>query len=392
MRAAVAAALAAGLLLVASGCGSSSASTHAVETDAAALVPASALAFVSADADLDSEGWRAIKRVSGPLKFDTADFRAAIGGQLSLAVLAKHETVAIVKPKDEAKLRSLAAAYKCTVQRVGEWSVVARSPESFQAVRDANSGTSLADTERFKDAVSELDGSSFAFAYANGSLVAQLPASVRPLLGSPRWLAAQVQATKDDVSVHVRSAGWSPVPYEPTLLRDVPSGAILAVSFKDASELPFLQVQLRGVDGEGVLYVVPGAILPVITLEVQPRDPAAAEQSLRAIGTRIGKDLPLSVERRGGKVFLTTAEPGLTGGGRSLVDDQPFKDALAAADVPKEVTWLAYADIQRLAPLVQAFGPLLAPNAQFTVQIPKDLDTLVAFGTSGRLDARVSLR
>ena len=40
------------------------------------------------------------------------------------------------------------------------------------------------------------------------------------------------------------------------------------------------------------------------------------------------------------------------------MEDQPVKDAFAAADVPAKVTWLAYADIQRLAPILQALAAL----------------------------------
>src|SRR5207247_5976899 len=61
MRAAIAA-LAVGLVLVAEGCGSGTASTStSSSTDAASLVPASALAYVSAAANLDSASWQVVK-------------------------------------------------------------------------------------------------------------------------------------------------------------------------------------------------------------------------------------------------------------------------------------------------------------------------------------------
>ena len=194
----------------------------------------------------------------------------------------------------------------------------------------------------------------------------------------------------------------APAAYKPSLLRDAPSGSILAVSFKNAADLlarvpsiPFL-ADLRGITGEGVLYVVPGAILPVVTLEVRPNDPAAAEASLRKLAAKLGNTLPLNVERRGAKVLLTTAASGLNSGGGSLVDDQPFKDALHAADVPDEVQWLAYADVQRLTPLVQAFSSLFGVTAKQLPQLER-LDTLVAFGATGpgslsRFEARVTTK
>ena len=73
MRAA-AAALALGLLLVAAGCGNGTAATGTSSgTDAASLVPASALVYVSADANLDSQSWQVVTDLFGPLdsKFQT---------------------------------------------------------------------------------------------------------------------------------------------------------------------------------------------------------------------------------------------------------------------------------------------------------------------------------
>jgi hypothetical protein len=400
MRAALVAALAAGLLLVASGCASGHASTSSISSDAASLVPASALAYITADSNLDSDAWKGIEKLTGPLKLDSA----AVGDQVNLAVLGveegKPEAIAIVKPEDEAKLRTLAAKFDqgdehYTVQKIGGWSVVADSDDAFQAVRNANTGTSLADTEEFKQALTQLDGNAVAFAYAKGALAKQLPANIRPLVGSAKWFTAQVRGDKNELNLDAHAVGWSPVGYKPTLLKDVPSGAILTVSFKNASQLPFafLKPFVKGVDGEGVLYVVPGAILPVIAVEVQPKNPAATMASFRRIARQVGRNVPLSVERRGNKVLLTTAQPGLGTGGKSILDDKSFKDALAAADVPEEVTWLAYADIERLRPIIEAFAPLLQPKgSKPQVKLPKDLDTLTAYGASGRLGARVTLR
>ena len=108
--------------------------------------------------------------------------------------------------------------------------------------------------------------------------------------------------------------------------------------------------------------------------------------------------LPLHVEQHGNKVLLTNAAAGASPGSGSLVEDQPFKDALAAADAPAEVTWLAYADIQRLAPILQALASLTGkgqtkPSA--TLKLEK-FGTLVAFGarsgSMSRLEARLTIR
>jgi hypothetical protein len=426
MRAA-AAALALGLLLVAAGCGNSGAATQSSSgTDAASLVPASALAYVSADANLDSQSWQVVTDLFGPVVGTDVDYKRdikpALGDRVNLAVLGvedgRPEAVAIVKPTDVAKLQALAKKFDqgtehYTVENIGGWSVVADSAAAFQSVRDAHSGGSLADNADFKSAMSQVGDSSFATAYASGSGVEQLPPKLRAFVrvaGSPRWVAAGVTADKSALHVDVRAAAASsPAAYRPALLNDVPSGAILAVSFKNVNQLlariraePTLRAALpsflnglKSLGGEGVLYLLPGTLLPVVTLEVQSRDPAAAATSLRALAAQAAKMLPLRVERQGNRVLLTNAAAGANPGSGSLVDDQPFKDALAAADAPDEVTWLAYADIQRLAPILQALAALTG-NGQSKPSATSKLEkfgTLVAFGaTNSGSTSRVEVR
>jgi hypothetical protein len=429
MRAA-AAALALSLLLVAAGCGNSSAATRTSSgTDAASLVPASALAYVSADANLDSQSWQVVIDLFGPIVGTDADYKRdikpALGDRVNLAVLGvedgQPEAVAIVKPTDVAKLQALAKKFDrgtehYTVENIGGWSVVADSAAAFQSVRDANAGNSLADDADFKSAMSQVGGASLATAYATGSGVAQLPPKLRALVrvaGSPRWVAAGITADKSALHLDVRAAGASTTAaYKPALLDDVPSGAILAVSFKDVNQLlarfqseptlraslPLFLKGLKSLDGEGVLYLLPGVLLPVITLEVQPRDPAAAAKSLRALAAQAAKTLPLRVERHGNTVLLTNAAAGVSPGSGSLLEDQPVKEAFAAADVPAEVTWLAYADIQRLAPILQALAALTGLGQSKPSVTPKleKFETLVAFGarsgSMSRVEARLTTR
>ena len=428
MRAA-AAALALGLLLVAAGCGNSTAATGTSSgTDAASLVPASALAYVSVDANLDSQSWQVVSDLVGPIGTGAdykRDIHPALGDRVNLAVLGvdngKPEAVAIVQPTDVAKLQALAKKFDqgtehYTVENIGGWSVVADSAAAFQAVRDASTGSSLADSADFKSAMSQVGGAAFATAYASGSGAEQLPAKLRALVraaGSPRWVAARITADKSALHLEARAAGAAtPAAYKPALLGDVPSGAILAVSFKDVNQLlariqaeptlraslpPFLN-GLSSLGGEGVLYLLPGTLLPVVTVELQPRDPAAAMNSLRALAAKAAKVLPLRVERHGSYVLLTNAAAGASPGSGSLIEDQPFKDALAAADVPAEVTWLAYADIQRLAPILQALASLTGKGQakpSSTLKLEK-FGTLVAFGarsgSTSRLEVRLTVR
>ena len=424
MRAATAA-LALGLLLIAAGCGTSTAATTGSSsgTDAASLVPPSAVAYVSANANLDSQSWQLVTDVFGPIGTDAdykRDIHPALGDRVNLAVLkiedGKPETIAIVKPTDVAKLQALAKKFDqgtehYTVENIGGWSVVADSASAFQAVRDASTGSSLADDAGFKSAMSQVGSAEFATAYASDSGVQQLPEKLRALVrvaGSPRWVAAGINADKNALHVDARAAGASTAAaYKPTLLDDVPSGAILAVSFKDVNQLltrikaePTLRASLtpllgnlQSLGGEGVLYLLPGTLLPVVTLEVQSRNPVAAAKALRAVAAKAGQ-LPLRVERHGNHVLLTNAAAGTSPGSGSLMEDQQVKDAFAAADVPAEVTWLAYADIQRLAPILQVLASLTGTGQAKPSATPKldTLGTLVAFGARSGSTSRVEVR
>lgn len=410
MRVAVAAALAAGFLLVAAGCGSSSAATGMPGQDAAALVPASAVAFVSASANLDSQGWKTLTKIYPiALDKDVAADLPALGDELNIAVLGfdqgKPEVVAIVKSKDSTKLDSLAKRFDqgnehYTVEDIAGWQVIADSAGNFQAVRDASTGSSLADSADFKSAAAQLDGDALAFAFANGAVAQKLPSNVRTFVGTPRWLAARIVAGKNDARLDVRAAGGKQQPlFKPSLLRDAPSGSALAVSFRNVNQLRAVLPQsllpdVKGLSGEGVLYVSPASLLPLITLEVRPTDPAAAVKSLRALVNRVKSNLPLHVRRNGAKVLLTNAT-GNPGSASSLGDDKAFKDAVAAADVPNDVTWLAYADMPRLAPLIQAFSALAGKGQQKADKSELRLDklgTVVAYGARAGSGSQLVVR
>jgi len=210
--------------------------------------------------------------------------------------------------------------------------------------------------------------------------------------------------------VHAESLTPAPGVYKPMLLRDVPSGAIAAVSFKDLDK-PL--AQLHGVDrylgvplaqllpalrGEGAFYVLQGTLVPTFALEVQSPDPAAAEGALRAaaakIKTQLGGALVVRVARYGSRVVLTNAPPSTSTSGGSLVDDQPFKDALAAAGAPDRVTFLAYADVQRLKPLLETLAQLAGGTSSSSTQLSRldRIDNVVAFGTPSRLVVRAVLK
>jgi hypothetical protein len=431
-------ALALGFVLVLSACGGTTTATRSAAAggDAASLVPPDAIAFIRADANLDSSQWRTLKDLVGPIDLP-ADYAQtiapAIGDELNLAVLGveqgKPEALAIVKTNDEAKLRSLASKFDqgdehYTVERVGDWSVVADSADAFTAVRNAQSGRSLADVPAFQSATGQLDSNALAAAYVDGARLgaaSDQAGSATQLLGSPRWLTAQVTAKDNALQVDARAGAPKQVraAYRPSLLRDVPSGALLAVSFKDGNVAlkrvagqPSLRDALgelkeyTGVTaaqlapalrGEGVYYVTQTALLPTLVLEVDSPNPSATARTFRTIAAnltaRARNMLQLKVFQRGNRVYLTNAASVPSASGGSLVDDKSFKDALAAAGAPAAVNWLAYADVHRLAPIVQVLSQLLGGSAQSRQQGQKldRLGTLVAYGARAGADSRVAV-
>jgi hypothetical protein len=399
-----AAALAA-LVLALAGCGGGSVQTGGrLDNEAAQLVPANAIAFVSADSRFDSARWRTIFDLTGPIGAITPELKAAVGDELNVASLPSTdgpEVAAIVKPKDEAKLRSFAAKRHYSVQDVDGWSVVADSPDVFAAVRNAASGPSLADSADFKAAAAELDANALATAYAQGPALKQVGGTLAQLVdvaGSPKWIAAQLVPEHDAARLELRTSAPTGLPtYRPTLLRDAPSGAIAAVSFKDLdgplAKLPALQKYipaslLPALRGEGLAYLAPGTIVPTFVLEVQSPDPGAAEQALKATATkleqRLNGALTFRVARYGSRVVLTNAPPGTQSSGGALVDDQPYKDALAAAGAPGDVTFLVYADVARLKPFLQ----LLMLHTKRLDRI----GTAVAYGTPSTVVIRAELK
>jgi hypothetical protein len=393
--------LAVGLALVVAGCDSGSPSTP----DAAELVPPDALAFVSVD-ESDREGWRTVRELTG---------RSTVGmGEAHYALLdlgtGEPTVVTLARSDDDQPARLGRPRRRIRIEKIGDW-LVAAQPAAFALLRAAESGRSLADVPEFKRAMGEVEGDALATAYANGSKLAELPGELGALarvVGSPEWVGAKLVAGENAAQFDVRTATTASV-YRPRLLREVPSGALLAVSFKNSAEvLRRLAAELDeyrtlfadlipAVRGEGIIYVTQGALLPTIVLMVESPNPVAAAGALRRLGQELAEEangfVSFEVTRRGNRVTLTNAAVPPAIPTRRLVDDQAFKDVLGAADAPDEVSWLAYADVERLAPTVEALSQLLGMrlNEQQRRTLAR-LGTVAAFGARGRLVLRVSGR
>jgi Protein of unknown function (DUF3352) len=449
----------AALVLSTAACGGATASSSSPPpgVDAAHLVPPGALAFVSANTNLDSQQWQRVDDLTrglpardrlvqmvrdalGKEQLDLdRDVRPALGSEVNLAVLGvdngEPEAVALARPEDEAKLEKLAALYskdgeRYTVEKIGDWSIVAESQEAFDAVRAAKDGSSLADRAGYTAASARLGGDALARVYVDGSGLAKLSpklGAAAQALGNPAWAAAALTAEDDAVRVRVAAdrTSASPAAYAPRLLRDVPAGASLAVSFRGLGALlarlsadpTFAPVAKQLTDylgvgvpelagllrGEGVLYARAAGVFPALALELEAQNPAQTAKALRKVaaraGAKAGSFLMLSVTTRPGRVVLATSQQAaaaLRPGGPKLVDERAFKDARSSADVPRKVTAFAYADVPELLPLVQvAAAALGSPLPADKLANLEQVRTVVAYGatdgTAVMYDARVGL-
>ena len=136
---------------------------------------------------------------------------------------------------------------------------------------------------------------------------------------APAWAAAKLVAGSDTIRVSAAAAGdVASAPTASALLRDVPSGAALAVAFRGSGALA---QTLRGVKttglplqqlaplltGDGVLYVRASGLVPEVAVELAPTDPQAALARARTIlAGSAGKLGPIQLTPQlvGGKLVI----------------------------------------------------------------------------------------
>ena len=433
VRALLAVALSA-LALVAAGCGGGGstgvASGATLGTDASQLVPPDATAFVSIDSNLDSAQWQRVDNLtkSFPARaklLDTIrselqkegltwkdDIAPALGNELDVAAFGtgdKLEYVAFAQPADAAKLNALAAKVsqgtdKYTVEQIGGWSVVADSQELFAKVRAAQNGSSLADGAAFNAAWSSVPGNALARVYVNGSLTGTTKrlGTLRLAGEKADWYAARVAADGDalrlEVSSHSQAA--TTAPKKQALLADLPSGSALALAFHGSSDLlkGISSTKLAGklplkqlaplLTGDGALYVRASGLIPDFAVELTPKDPQAALTSARTLISSLTGSLgvlQLTAQLTNGKLVISDgpAAANALRAGSKLVDDSTYKDAVAAAGVPVQTSFVVYADVTELAPFIQLLAQALgskAPNQALAENLPH-VGTVVAWGS-----------
>ncbi|MDQ3821962.1 MAG: DUF3352 domain-containing protein [Actinomycetota bacterium] len=443
---ALAVCFAATLVLAAGACGGSDNVTGAdgAGSDAAEFVPANAPAFVTVNTDFDSDAWQNLEALldkfpdrerffaevrdglqASGVTFD--EIKAALGPETALAVLALETgepPLFLTEAEDQAKLDALirkleesdegSGSENAVKEVVDGWTLLSERQSSIDAAKRAHEGDSIADSERFDEAMGDLSGDAVVRFFADGAalsrqLDAQSQGAASSLAGGGRLesIAGQMTAAEDGLGfdfVTRTEGGAEPENFEAELLSAVPADALLYASFKglgerleQASSNPRLQQQLGMVQGvlgisvseladlfrgEAALYVRPGAPFPEVTLTLAVEN---EQQSLAMVdrlaqrlarfagggaptATRIGdvdaKQLRLQnfavyYAAFDGKLVITSATTGISeqsGGGDKLEDDATFQAATEAAEMPDETAGFLYVDIADAVPLLESFA------------------------------------
>jgi hypothetical protein len=389
------------------------------------------------------------------------DVQPALGKELVLVLPAgAADPVVLVKPDDAAKLDTL-LAQSGTPAVKGErdgWTVVAQTQKALDAYDAAVARGTLVDSDAFAKAMDGLPADALVRAYVDGkgvggaaggasgvasgalkSLTANL-GTIPQTQGSvdPKALErigiVGLAVSADDQLVRVDGAwklpeGTKAGSFTPTLLGRVPADALAAFSFdgrqlatdqvRSALEqagagqldqveqtlgVPFDQL-LHVADGEGVLYVRPGLIIPEVTAVLTPSDPARSLETIDAVVAKLASSgdakvgettqggvhwkqvtvsiLSIAWARDGDRVVVTTQPQGLEvfdGQNAKLVDAARFKTAAADVGFDGDTSGFAYVDVKGLTPLVTtlagAAGSSTDPTFQQVVKALGAIDTV----------------
>jgi len=445
----------AAVALLAAGCGGST-NAGASSSGGAEIVPSSAAAYVSVDSDLSSGQWKAVDGLLSKFpdrdklltqlrqSFEKEvkvswenDVKPALGSEIDVAVLNLEQgadAVGLTQPKDTGAfddlVKKINAQAKTPSDKVyvidyKDWKVFSDSQAKLDTFKqEADAGSALADDATFKEAMGKLADEALVKAYANGAKVttavmkafSQLAPGQQQNRTKLVWAAAQALAENDGIRVdaHFKTEGAkikAPT-YKAKLLDEVPSGALLYLSFNGQSlGNQALRTQLeQGVNGgagaavpgvkqllpllerlgalfrhENALYVRTGSPIPEITILAEPDSPqqgiAAIDKLVArlaamagapikprpiAIGTVHAKEINLGrfsiyYGAEGDKLVITDQQQAfqdLLGSGAKLSADPTFKEAVSASGMPGETNGFFYVNLKDSIPLVESLAQL----------------------------------
>ena len=438
--------LLAAMALLAAGCGGATGAGSG--GSGAALINPNALAFISVDSDLGSSQWKQVDTLSKKFpgrdlllqKLDQEftkngvdfknDVEPALGPEVDFAFVpgpAAHDmaTIGLTKPDDVGKFKDLVkkmnasdTSGKPSVYReVDGWYVIADSQAQIdQALKSGDK--SLSDESAYNDAMGTLSSDALAKAYVNGAQLAKLVrqrgqgsglTATAPGLDKLDFVSAAVSAESDGLRVHgaVQGSGAGDFvgsgDYASKLIDEVPGDALAFLTFRSAqgigSALGSAQAPLEYALGvsvnellqlftnETALYIRPGAVIPEITLLLQPKNTDTALATLDKLAARIARATGGTLKRgtqrtidfgefavhygaKDGKVVVTSAPGGVAQVGNAsekLADSADFKEAKSAAGLPDSNGGYVYLDLKNAIPLIEGFAGISGQNLPPTV-------------------------
>jgi hypothetical protein len=445
LTAAVLAALS--LLLAACGAGGSSSAGGGLTGSGAGMVRAGVLAFVAVDSDLGSGQWKqlddlaqkfpgrdeAVAKIEQSLSKHGVDYnedvKPALGPEVDVAIVsggtdASTKAVALTKPDDVGRFKALVAKLnasdksgdRAVYREVDGWYALSDSQAAITAVLKGDRPP-LSEDATYKEAVAKLPDEALVKAFVDGSGVdalvtrkASQGASARSLgLDTLKYLAISASAESDGLRIQGASSGGNLGGAElaSKLIDSVPGDAFAFLSFNGqgttaqldklksnpqvgaalaqleaALGVPLEQV-LTLLQGEVAFYARPAAVIPELTLALQPSDVRGALSTLDKIAAHLAAEAKAHVEEGtqgghkvktiafgqfgihygavGDTVVITSGVTGIadfTGSGDHLPDSADFKEAKGAAGMPDSSSGVVYIDLKNALPLLKGFAGL----------------------------------
>ncbi|HEY6835933.1 MAG TPA: DUF3352 domain-containing protein [Gaiellaceae bacterium] len=431
----------AALALLAAGCGG--ATSVGSGGSGATLINPNAIAFISVDSDLGSSQWKQVdtlakkfpgrdlllQKLGQEFTKNGVDFKndvePALGPEVDFAFVpgptAKDvAVVGLTKPDDAGKFKDLVKKLNATdtsgqptvYREVDGWYVISDTQAQIdQALKSGDK--SLSDESAYNDALGTLPSDALAKAYVNGAQLAKLIrehgqgsglTAAAPGLDKLDFVSAAVSAENDGLRVHgaVQGSGAGAFvgsgDYASKLIDEVPGDALAFLTFRSAqgigSALGTAQAPLEYALGisvdelvqlfanETALYVRPGAVIPEITLLLQPKNTDTALATLDKLAARIARATGGTLKRgtqrtidfgqiavhygaKDGKVVVTSAPGGVDQVGSSsekLADSADFKEAKSAAGLPDSNGGYVYLDLKNAIPLIEGFAGISGQN------------------------------
>jgi len=362
------------------------------------------------------------------------DVKPALGPEVDIAVVAggtdtSPQVVALTKPDDPGKFKALVA--KLNAKDTSGDRAVYREVDGWYALSDKQTaisnvvggGNSLADDAGFKEAMDKLPGDALVKAYVDGPrLNAVVSASAAQngggfdssTLGLDKLKYVAASASAEDKGVRIRGASsggpTSAADFASALVGGVPSDAFAFLDFKGegttdqleklksnpeaAKAIAQLQKEygvtldelLSLLGGEVAFYARSGIGIPELTLALDPKDSAAALDTLDKLATKLAAETGGTVQSGtqgghdvktvnlgqfaihygtvDGKVLITSGVSGIAdyGQGDNLSDSGDFKEAKDTAGMPDSTGGVFYLDLKDALPMLEGLASLSGEN------------------------------